>query len=123
MNSIVFKVAPRGEGKTKWLLTIAKDFSQRDGTTYLATKDEHEYTKFCEKYFRTFDEVCSVIRYCGQNIDPSDVVLIDNLMEQQFSTKEIVTLQNKCKCLFITIDGVTEYTPVVQEYEQLRIEI
>lgn len=105
MNNIVCKVAPKGEGKTKWLLNIAKECSDKNETVYLATSSVYQYTRFCEKYFALFNTVCPVIYY-EDDTDKDSVVLIDNLVESGVNMNNIALIKNTCKTIYITVEGV-----------------
>ena len=50
MNPMIVKVAPKGEGKTKWLINIAKKYQDNDVPVYLVTASERDYVNFCRKY-------------------------------------------------------------------------
>lgn len=105
MKDIVFKIASRGEGKTKWLLDIANQLSDNSCKKYIITRSDEDYQKFCEKYFRNFNQVCLVERLTDQLITNSDYILIDNLLDLDVTTMFIKELQAACNQLFVTIEG------------------
>ena len=121
MNDIVFKVASPGEGKTKWLLNIANMYQNEGRQVYLLAQDETEYAKFCEKYFKTYSEVCHVQRLTAVKDTHNSVVLIDNLLNHSFSAKDAEYINNNCYKMFVTIAGTTEFniTENGSKYEQL----
>lgn len=128
MNDIVFKVAPHGEGKTKWLLSIAKHYADERRSVYLFTTDDNEYLKFCEKYFNVFKEVCPVMRVTGYNVSHNDIVLVDNLFNHAESAIGDYTFMNKnCYKMFVTIEGTTTFKmnkrSMNEFYEELALDI
>lgn len=126
MTDIVFKVAPKGEGKTKWLLELAKRYST-ERKVYLCTQDEVQYVRFCEKYFNLYNEICRVERLTSLNICSEDIVLMDNLLEQSLAINDITFIQRNCYRLFITIEGLTNFIEHRNNwnifYEQLSIDM
>ena len=104
MNDITFKIAKRGEGKTKWLLDIANKYSTNN-KVYLYTEDETEYLKFCEKYFATYGRICPVMRLTSFVSMQDAVVLVDNLFNQDSSISDFTFIQRNCHKLFITLEG------------------
>ena len=127
MNEITFKVAPRGEGKTKWLLEIAKRYADEGRTVYLFTDDDQDYSKFCEKYFNIFKTVCPIQRLTAFKLSPSDVVLVDNLFRHCTSIGDLTFIQRNCYRMFITIEGTTTFVENTKTwddfYEQLTMDI
>ena len=109
MTDITFKVAPRGEGKTKWLLEIANKFAN-EHNIYLYTQEETEYSKFCEKYFHTFNQICPVRILTKVSLTDNDIVLVDNLFNQDSFAGDINFLQRSCYRLFVTLEGINEHT-------------
>lgn len=122
MKDIVFKVAPRGEGKTKWLLNVANESVLSGHDTYIATRDDSSYVKFCEKYFSSFGDVCPVKRFEKGIVSSNEVVLIDNFLEQEWTTYELEEVHKSCYQLFITVEGRTDYVFPL-EFEQLTMEV
>ena len=119
MNELVCKVASRGEGKTKWLLNAAKRYSDSHAV-YLVQDDLTEYSRFCEKYFITFNELCKVQRYTGA-VEPNSVILIDDLFSQSIDFSDVAYLKRDCHKVFITINGVTVDNDSVVDSTQLTI--
>ena len=106
MNNVTFKVALPGEGKTKWLLNIAKHYADKGVKTYLFTQDDNEYVRFCDKYFKTFTQVCPVSKLTAFKITAQDVVLVDNLFDKCDSAiSDFTFIQKNCYKMFITVDG------------------
>lgn len=113
MNDITFKIAGRGEGKTKWLLNIAKEFHDKNIRTVLYTYVDDEYRMFCEKYFNLFGHVCPVeILENDNQVDHETVVLIDDLLSYNISLNELTRLQSRCYKMFVTIEGTTNTTTI-----------
>ena len=104
MNEITFKVAPKGEGKTKWLLELAYKYAGLR-KIYLYTNDDNEYRKFCEKYFSTYNQICPVERLTAFKVTDNDVVLVDNLFTKDSSISDFTFIQRNCYKLFITLEG------------------
>ena len=126
MQEIVFKVAPTGEGKTKWLLKVAKTYADKNIPVYLYTDETHVYVRFCEKYFKLYSEVCPVKKLNDSNmfnLSNDSVVLIDDLLTEPWSSTDLKFLQRTCYKLYITMTGITAAVPDVEEckYEQLSI--
>ena len=119
MNDIVFKVAPKGEGKTKWLLNVANEYITAGRTVYLYTNDDQEYARFCEKYFNVFHHVCSVIRLTSLNVTSDDVILIDDLFSYTMPISNIQKMQRDCYKLFITVEGTTNFNMSASDYHKL----
>ena len=108
MHEITFKVAKRGEGKTRWLLNIANEYSESDRPILYCTDLESEYGNFCEKYFKTFHKIANIQRISLTQLTGNEVVLIDDLMAMNFTIKDIAYIQRNCYKLYITVEGTTE---------------
>lgn len=108
MNNIIFKVLPKGEGKTKWLLDVAKKYSDDNYNVYLLTHDEEKYNKFCSKYVTLIGSHCPVQMYCGNRNINNTIILVDNLMNYGLSVFDLRQLNNNCFKLFVTIEGSSE---------------
>lgn len=124
MKNITFKIAPKGEGKTRWLLNIAYKYSRRH-KVYLMSENANEFSRFCDKYAATYHEVCPVYNYDRTELTTNDVVLIDNLFNHAVSTNDIEFLKRNTFNLFITIEGI-ESEDIVEslsftECEQLSL--
>ena len=109
MNDITFKIAKKGEGKTKWLLEVAhKAHKESNNSVYLFTEDDASYTKFCEKYFKTYAEVCPV-QELPPFVDPVDsIILVDNLLECNCQTNNFKFMQRNCKKMYVTLEGMED---------------
>lgn len=109
MTEFIYKVASRGEGKTKWLLNQAKKELDAGETVVLFNNEKNrglEYKWFVEKYFVTFHEVCKVESACHVHNIPHDaVILIDNLLMLDMHMNVINYLNGQCKKVYITLDG------------------
>ena len=104
MTDIKFKIAPKGEGKTKWLLDIAYKYAGIR-KVYLYTESEHEYRRFCEKYFATYNQICLVERLTAFKLTENDVVLVDNLFNHDSAISDFTFIHNNCCKLFISLEG------------------
>ena len=122
MKNITFKIAPKGEGKTRWLLNIAKQYAS-ERSVLLVVKDNNEYSKFCDKYLALFNEVCPVKLYNTEEVDETSVVLIDNYFEHILPSNTIEYIRRKCYKMFITLEGKTEdsFAEESTNYEQISI--
>lgn len=106
MQDITFKIASRGEGKTKWLLDIAHQYSNTDRPVYLCTDMETVYGNFCEKYFRTYNSICTVQKLTLNQLTGNEIVLIDDLMSlTTCSFADIAYIKRNCYKMFVTIEG------------------
>ena len=109
MTEFIYKVAPRGEGKTKWLLNQAKNELDAGEKVVLLTNEANrglEYKIFAEKYFGTFHEVCKVDTVNHIHQIPHDgIVLIDNLFMLDMHMNAVTYLIGQCKRVYITLDG------------------
>lgn len=109
MTEFIYKVASRGEGKTKWLLNQAKKELDAGETVIFFNNEKNqrlEYKCFVEKYFVTFHEICKVESACHVHNIPHDaVILIDNLLMLDMHMNVINYLNEQCKKVYITIDG------------------
>lgn len=104
MNNVTFKIAKKGEGKTRWLLELAYKYAgQRK--IYLYTTDTTEYHKFCEKYFSLYNQICPVELLTEPDETEQDVVLVDNLFKCDSNTSNFTHIQKHCYKLFITLEG------------------
>jgi hypothetical protein len=104
MNDITFKIAKKGEGKTKWLLDIANQYSISN-KIYLYTDEDNEYIKFCEKYFNMYNSICPVQRLTSFDSMQDAIVLVDNIFNQDSSVRDFIFIQRNCYKLFITLEG------------------
>lgn len=107
MNNITFKIAKKGEGKTKWLLDIANKYSSSN-KVYLYTDDEREYREFCEKYFKMYSNICPVRKLTNVDSLEGSIVLVDNMLNQDSATSDFTFIQRNCYKLFVTLEGETE---------------
>ena len=109
MTEFIYKVASRGEGKTKWLLNQAKKELDAGETVIFFNNEKNQglfYKCFVEKYFVTFHEICKVESACHVRQIPHDsVILIDNLLMLDMHMNVINYLNGHCKKVYITIDG------------------
>ena len=107
MREIIFKVAPTGEGKTKWLLDIAKHCSDTGVDVYLYINEPEEYVRFCRKYFNLYSSVCPVkaLQHIPLDVLSTSVILVDDLMSHSANIGDIKFLQRSCGQLFVTITG------------------
>ena len=109
MNDITFKIARKGEGKTKWLIEVAhRCYKEFNDTVYLFTEDDNSYVRFCEKYFKTYFEVCPVQKL-PPFVDPTNsIILVDNLLECNCQTNNFKFMQRNCKKMYVTLEGMED---------------
>ena len=126
MNDITFKVTPKGEGKTKWLLEISKRYADEKRPIFLFTDEDKDYIKFCEKYFNMFKEICPVVRLTAFKLTPDAVVLVDDLFSHSNSIGDFSFMHRNCYKMFITVEGTTSYEENKKTwndlYEQITID-
>lgn len=122
MNNIKFKVVPRGEGKTKWLLDVANSYAHTNKKVYLYTADEMDYAKFCEKYFKKFGHVCCVERLTAFKLTENDIVLVDDLLSHDTSVSDFTYIHNNCEQMYVTLDGELATEIIPTDFEQLSID-
>lgn len=128
MNPITVKVAPKGEGKTKWLLEVAKKYQDESRPVYLFTTDEYTYVRFCNKYFATYSEACKVKIYEVTDSLENSIVLIDDVMHQGIDSNIIINMQKSCYKMFVTFEGIcydsdvqTGEVSTAELFEQLKL--
>lgn len=103
MNDITFKIANRGEGKTRWLLEKAHELKGESVKFYSDTTQE--YLLFCEKYLNFYNEICRVEHLDIEKLTSEDIVLIDDLFSISDTKININHIKNVAKKLYITLEG------------------
>lgn len=106
MNDITFKIANRGEGKTRWLLEKAHELKNEPIKFY--SKTTQEYSLFCEKYLNFYNEICPAEHLDIENLTSNDIVLIDDLFSITETIVDINYIKNVAKKLYITLEGKIE---------------
>lgn len=109
-DKLVYKVAKRGEGKTRWLLKKADEALRQGKEVYLATNSPIEYRNFIEKFFGLYNRICTVHQLTTHSDITSfnSVILMDDLFRSNFHPGELEQLAHKCERMYITLTGVTE---------------
>lgn len=120
MSKMICKVALRGEGKTKWLLDVAHRYSDSAFPVYFFTTKEDQYRKFCEKYFRAFQSICTVEEFNIENFVGNEIILVDDLMSLDIDMKKLSGIKENCYKMYATIEGTTE-ADIVTDTDQLTI--
>ena len=116
MNDITFKVLPKGEGKTKWLLDIAKKYVDKGYRVSLFTDSYREYVKFCEKYFSLYNRVCPIDRHDSMHVTQNDVIIVDDLFKKEDrALEDLRELQTLVYKIFITLEGQSKDTSTCEE--------
>lgn len=127
MPEIIYKVAERGEGKTRWLVEQAHKELTRGENVVLLTNGAFGYKDFVENYYATFNEICKVDPVEDNTDIPHDcVVLIDNLFLLRKTLDEVNNISYKVKRMYITVEGIlsTEFEnepDKTAEYQQISI--
>ena len=122
MNNTILHVAKRGEGKTKWLLNVARKYQNIETPIYIVCDTEEEHNNFCNKYTMMYSEVCKVKPLTVSDNIENSIVLIDDIFEHDLETSVIRNIQSECKKLFITIEGCMEDSEdPTYSYEQLSL--
>ena len=108
MNSVVVKVAPNGEGKTAWLVEIAKtELENSRNVVFFSSIDATKYVKFAEQYHVKYNVPCPVTFANRIDlIEDGSVVLIDNLFKQDLNTKMLSSLFSRGCCIYLTVCGL-----------------
>lgn len=106
MNNITYFVAPRGEGKTRWLRERAIDEFHKGNKVYIYANSSFRYRIFIEEFYESTGEICHVL--CINKISEvptGSVLLIDNLVDSRISTEDLEALAARCSYLYITLEG------------------
>lgn len=125
-DKFIYKIAKRGEGKTKWLLDIADKETSLGKEVYLLTNNPLQYRNFIEDFFSLYGRVCTV-HHIGQisNAISGGIVLIDNLFNLNINLNEFNLLANICDAAYITLPGKKSCSYKKESaniYEQLTID-
>jgi hypothetical protein len=109
-NKLVYKIAKRGEGKTKWLLEKADEATSQGKEVYLATTNPAEYQRFVEKFFSLYHRICTVHQLTTHSdiTNLNSVVLMDEMLNSCFDVMEIKQMAWKCEKMYITLSGTVE---------------
>lgn len=110
MTNIVFKAAPRGEGKTRWLVEKARiEHDQGSDLFYVITNLQNDYFKFCSHYFAVTGHICPVkVLENIEDLSDNSVILIDDLLTSNVLISQLTLLRTKCKKIYATIEGEFE---------------
>lgn len=123
-TEFIWKIAPRGEGKTKWLVERAHEEVQEGNRVFLLTHDASRFTKFVEHYYENTHEICRVqLALSLSDLEADSVVLVDNLLKQNITASDIGRLEGFFKKVYITAMGkqYRAYNTTDDEWEQLTI--
>lgn len=121
MAEIIYKIAGRGEGKTKWLVHKAKYELDNDNNVVLLTTDAdgRKYKKFVDNYFSEFRQICRVgIVTDLHSLESDSVVLIDNLFELDLHMNAMSYIADVAKRVYITAEGKVKTSCSPQYYEE-----
>lgn len=118
-TQIIYKITPRGMGKTKWLAEKAFSEGIANNKIYLLVNDN--LPKFGSLRFRNFMELLySTFGMLPTSIAPisdlsllpeGSVLLIDNLLAYDIIPSDILKLKGKVKKVYITLEGEYEKEP------------
>ena len=105
-EKLVYKIASRGEGKTRWLLEKAEEESRNGNQVYLATKNPLEYSIFVEKFLSLYQRVCTTHQLPSAPMMTGDncVLLIDELLTSDVLS-EIDSIVAKSNKVYATLNG------------------
>lgn len=107
MANKVYKIAPPGEGKTKWLVQKAFESTISNKRCYyvVTSTNDREFEKFCELYRSLFNHVCPVTVLSDETtIDENCVILIDEGMRRK-SIGTIMSLTESANTIYMTLEG------------------
>lgn len=128
MSKIIYKVAPPGEGKTKWLVNKAyEELAAGKRCLYVSTDDSsHDYEHFCKMYLYEFLQICPVMPYSIDSLDSDCVILIDDAMKCNYIGRIVNFVEETGCTVYITVNGYLENSSeqkecTKQEFEQLTI--
>lgn len=138
-TEFIYKVAPKGGGKTRWLAERALNEHLERNTICYLTNGNYTYRKFMELFFANYNTLATIHPVDTIAEIPHDaVVLIDDLLNNtSWQLDEIRSLNGLAKKVYITVDGTpweiphecackdkchSKKEPEVQnDYEQLTI--
>lgn len=106
MDNIIYKVAQRGEGKTKWLVEQAKNELDSGELVLYLSPYSRNYTLFLNYYTSVFKEVCKIEHIKDiNNVPEGSVVLVDELIDLHEHMLSIKSMLHRVKYAYVTIDG------------------
>lgn len=114
-TEIIWKIAPRGGGKTKWLAKKALLEQDAGNEIYLYTGNNYpiydlQYRKFMELFYANFERIATIHATSSLNTIPEgSVVLFDDILHYPFNPAEIPQLIGKVKKIYITAEGNEEH--------------
>ena len=110
MSKIIYKVAPPGEGKTKWLVDNANVEYCNGKTCYFLcfSSNVTAYQDFCDMYMAYYNKVCPVlILDMTEDINENTCVFIDEGMSNELIGSIVKNLKSRCDKIYITLEGFT----------------
>lgn len=138
-TEFIYKVAPRGGGKTKWLVEKALVEQAEGNQIYLLINDpipnfgSIQYRKFMELFYTNFTRLATIHPIDKlETIPEGAVLLIDDLIKYDIIPSDLYKLRGKVKKIYIAVEGTIEKEPckckkdkeeikVKDKYEQLSI--
>lgn len=128
MAEYIYKVAPRGGGKTRWLLEQAHVESELENPVCLLVNDDptgsREYQKFVEKYFSIYHEICKVIvAEHITSVPKNSVVLIDNPLNLNKHIQSHIALEERATRIYVAVDGVDSETYEIKQPDSNQLSI
>lgn len=117
-TEIIYKVAPRGGGKTKWLAERALVEQAEGNEIYLLTRDNHseydslQFRRFMELFYANFNKLAPIhpiddITYATEG----SIVLIDDLLTYNLVANMVNTVRGKVKKIYIAVEGTEWKVP------------
>lgn len=128
-TEFIYRVAPAGEGKTKWLVSCAEAEITKQSECAVPpvvffTKVPRKYADFAENYFaRTRKLFACRIATEVTEIQSEDTVLIEDWHTDSISGKDLIALRGIARKVYITVEGTLADTvdfPVIDP-DQLSI--
>lgn len=107
MNNITYFVAPKGEGKTKWLRERVIEETEKGNTVHFYTQFYNLYLRFAESFFNDTGKLCEV-RWADKSSDirKGDIVIIDNLtISVDTHVTVLQAICEKAGHVYITLEG------------------
>ena len=111
-TEFIYKVAPRGGGKTRWLADRALSEHLAGNNICYLTNGNFSYRKFMELFFANYNTLATIHPVdIIEEIPIDSIVLIDDLLSYDISAQELNTLKGRAKKVYITLDGTVYEVP------------
>lgn len=108
-TNFIFKVTPRGGGKTRWLVDKVEEAVDAGNQVWMWCGNPIRYHMFLELFYSVKGRICTVHRALSINDIPEGaIVLIDDLLDSGLHTNEVAKLDNLAGTVYITLNGKTD---------------